>query len=164
MTNSLKTDQGSVTVRRIEPDDFTQWLSLWSGYNAFYGRSGDTALPEAITRQTWAWFVDQAEPVHAWVAELQGELVGFVHVVEHKSTSRISDVCYLQDLFTAPTHRGKGIARALIGRVYQKAKEMGCSRVYWTTQASNEKARYLYDQVATNGGFIVYSQEMHSPA
>jgi hypothetical protein len=41
-------------VRPIERDDFEAWLPLWDGYNAFYGRAGATALPQAITRPTCA--------------------------------------------------------------------------------------------------------------
>lgn len=40
---------GSITIRPIAQEDQAQWRALWDGYNAFYGRAGDTALPEAIT-------------------------------------------------------------------------------------------------------------------
>ena len=33
-----------IIVRPAAPTDFPQWLPLWDGYNAFYGRSGPTAL------------------------------------------------------------------------------------------------------------------------
>jgi hypothetical protein len=38
----------------VEPRDFEPWKVLWDGYNAFYGREGPTALPEANTRK---WLV-----------------------------------------------------------------------------------------------------------
>ena len=65
-------------------------------------------------------------------------------------------VCYLQDLFTAPEARGQGAGRALIAAVIDWARDRGCVRVYWNTQASNATARRLYDQVAENKGFIRY--------
>ena len=37
-------------IRDVKPDDFEQWLPLWDGYNAFYGREGATALPMNITK------------------------------------------------------------------------------------------------------------------
>ena len=37
-------------VRPAEQNDFAAWQSLWNGYNAFYGREGETALPSEITR------------------------------------------------------------------------------------------------------------------
>jgi len=47
---------GAAIVRAAVRADFDQWLPLWQGYNAFYGRSGDTALPADITHMTWARF------------------------------------------------------------------------------------------------------------
>ena len=35
---------GDVTIRFVTRQDYAQWLPLWDGYNAFYGRSGPTAL------------------------------------------------------------------------------------------------------------------------
>ncbi len=63
-------------VRSVRPDDYEQWLPLWDGYNAFYGRSGPTALAPEITRATWQRFFDHYEPMHALVAEQDGRLLG----------------------------------------------------------------------------------------
>jgi GNAT superfamily N-acetyltransferase len=148
------------TIRAVAPADFSQWLPLWEGYNKFYGRFGDTALPDAITQTTWARFFDTSEPVHAIVAEYEGQLVGLVHYLFHRSTTSIALTCYLQDLFTEVSARGKGIGRRLIDAVYEQAKLAGASRVYWLTHESNGTARKLYDQVADNSGFIVYRKNL----
>ena len=50
-------------IRPIQQNDYAQWLPLWDGYNAFYGRSGATALPEEITKTTWGRFFNPSEPV-----------------------------------------------------------------------------------------------------
>ena len=62
----------------------------------------------------------------------------------------------LQDLFTLPSERGRGVGRALIEAVYRQAAAAGSKRVYWHTQESNAPGRALYDKVAKNSGFIVY--------
>ena len=56
-----------IGVRPVRKDDFPAWLKLWDGYNAFYGRSGETALPSAVTSMTWSRFFDAYEPMHALV-------------------------------------------------------------------------------------------------
>lgn len=150
----------TVQVRPLERADLPQWRVLWDGYNAFYGRHGVTALPEAITEATWQRFFDPAEPVHALVAVDGDAAVALVHYLFHRSTTRLHDVCYLQDLFTAPSHRGRRIGRALIEAVYAAARAAGSNRVYWQTQVTNTAGRALYDQVARHGGFIVYSHEL----
>lgn len=143
-------------IRPIVREDYAQWLSLWNGYNAFYGRSGATALDPQITAMTWSRFFDAYEPVYALVAELDGRLVGIAHYLLHRSTTAIAPSCYMQDLFTSETARGKGIGRALIEAVYERAASAGCARVYWQTHETNAVAQRLYDALAERSGFIVY--------
>jgi GNAT superfamily N-acetyltransferase len=149
-----------VHVRPIEQADLAAWAPLWDGYNAFYGRTGSTALSPEITAVTWRRFFDANEPVFALVAESAGRLVGLTHFLFHRSTTRIEPTCYLQDLFTAPDVRGQGAGRALILGVYQAAKAAGVHEVYWQTHAANSAGRLLYDKVAKHAGYIVYEHEV----
>lgn len=148
--------ESQLTIRPPVPDDYDRWLPLWLGYNAFYGRSGPTALDPAITSATWARFFDPNEPVHALVAESNHQLLGLTHYLYHRSTTALFPICYLQDLFTAESARGQGVARALIDEVCAQAQHAGSSRVYWHTHETNHTARQLYDKVAERSGFIVY--------
>jgi GNAT superfamily N-acetyltransferase len=143
-------------IRPVARADYQQWLTLWNGYNNFYGRSGSTALKSAITKTTWQRFFDPYEAMHALVAETDGALVGLAHFLLHRSTTAIAPSCYLQDLFTAETARRRGVGRAVIHAVYDWAQERGCARVYWQTHESNATAQRLYDTVAQRSGFIVY--------
>jgi GNAT superfamily N-acetyltransferase len=149
-----------ILIRPVQMSDFRQWKMLWGGYNAFYGRKGDTALPEETTQMTWSRFFDAYEPVHALVADQAGELLGLVHYIFHRSTISIAPTCYLQDLFTMESTRGKGVGRALIEQVYQRARQAGSSRVYWLTHETNETAMALYDKVAEKSGFVVYRKPL----
>ena len=148
------------TVRPVQRDDFTAWKLLWEGYNAFYGRKGETALPAQVTDMTWSRFFDGYEPVHAMVAEQANELIGLAHFILHRSTISIQPVCYLQDLFTSEASRSRGVGRALIRQVYQRAQNAGCGRVYWHTHETNSTAMKLYDKIAAQSGFVVYRKDM----
>ena len=110
----------ALIIRPIKESDFSSWSPLWEGYNAFYGKVNETALDPEITKATWQRFFDLNEPVFALVAESQGKLVGVTHYLYHRSTSRLGLVTYLQDLFTEPSMRGKGVGRALINGVTSK--------------------------------------------
>ena len=147
-------------VRPITREDYDQWLPLWEGYNAFYGRSGPTALPGEITLMTWSRFFDGYEPVHALVAESEGKLIGLTHYIFHRSTIAIGPNCYLQDLFTTESARGKGVARALITAVYEEARLANSPRVYWQTHEANTTAMLLYDKVAEKSGFVIYRKNI----
>ena len=150
----------SNAVRDIARADYDQWLPLWDGYNQFYERIGPTALPRAITDTTWARFFDPSEPVFAMVAERDGALIGLVHYLFHRSTTLLSPICYLQDLFANEAARGTGVGRALIEAVYARAKELGSERVYWQTHETNKVAQQLYDRIAVRSGFIVYRHNL----
>ncbi|MEX2407964.1 MAG: GNAT family N-acetyltransferase [Rhodovibrionaceae bacterium] len=143
-------------VRPVVRQDHDQWLVLWEGYNAFYGRSGATAVVPEMTETTWARFFDGYEPMHALVAESGSRLLGLTHYIFHRSTTSIGPNCYLQDLFTSEAARGKGVGRALIEEVYAQAERAGAPRVYWLTHETNQTAMRLYDKVAENSGFVVY--------
>lgn len=150
----------ALLIRPLAASDLTAWRPLWDGYNAFYGREGTTALPEERTRILWERLLDERVPMNALVAELDGELVGLSHFLFHLSTTRPAGVCYLQDLFTAPALRGKGIGRALIEATAAAAKAQGSERLYWQTHETNATGRALYDRVAEFKGFIVYGRDV----
>ncbi len=137
-------------IRRLQPTDRDAWEALFRAYIEFYGR----ALEPAVYDQAWVAFLADSR-VHARGAWLDGEMTGLAHFLVHAHTNA-NDVCYLQDLFTAPASRGQGVARSLIAHVTDWARARRCSRVYWQTHVSNTRARRVYDRVADHEGFIVY--------
>ena len=143
-----------ITVGKLGPGDRAAWEELFHGYNAFYR----VEHPQSMYDRAWEEF-QRDERMHALGAWLDGSLVGIVHFFIHVRTTG-SDVCYLEDLFTAPEARGHGVGRALIGAVRDWAAERGCGRVYWHTHETNATARALYDKVATFPGFVMYTIEL----
>lgn len=143
---------GKVVIRPVRPEDWDRWLPLWRGYYEFY-KSNPSA---EVTRTSWARFFDPDEPMHALVAERGDELIGLVHFIFHRNTWMLNPVCYLQDLFTAPSARGQGVGRKLIEAVYEEARKAGSPRVYWLTHETNAEAMQLYDRIADRSGFLQY--------
>jgi GNAT superfamily N-acetyltransferase len=141
-----------VEIRALRREDRAAWAELWRLYLEFY----ETSVASEVTETTWRRIHDAREPVHGLAAVVSDRLVGIVHYVFHRSTWTAGDYCYLQDLFTAQDLRGRGIGRALIEAVYERARAAGASRVYWLTHETNAQARALYDTVAERSGFIQY--------
>ena len=139
-------------IRDLRAEDRPQWNDLWRGYLDFY----ESELAPEVSDVTFARLLDPSEPMFCLVAEDGGALLGLVHCVLHRGTWSVENFCYLEDLFTAPAARKRGVGRALIEAVYARADELNCSRVYWLTHESNAAGRSLYDQVARNLGFIHY--------
>ncbi len=143
----------TIKLREFAVDDFDTWYPLWRGYQAFY----KVDIAREASEITWQRLLDPAEPMHGtFVLDDTGRAVGFVHYIEHRSCWTVGNYCYLQDLFVEPELRAKGYGRAMIAHVYERAKEMGCSRVWWLTHESNTDAMVLYDRVADKPGFVQY--------
>ena len=141
-----------VTIRPIRADERADWEPLWKGYQAFY----QVVIPDETTAMTWTRLQDPAEPMFVLGAYLEDRLCGIVHYLYHRSCWTIGDYCYLQDLFVAEGARGRGLGRALIDAVEERARAAGASRVYWLTHETNARARELYDRLADRSGFIQY--------
>jgi GNAT superfamily N-acetyltransferase len=141
-----------IEIRPVAPGERAAWEPLWLGYQAFY----KVTLPAETNDVTWQRLHDPSEPMFLLGAYVDGRLAGIVHYIFHRSTWSPGGYCYLQDLFTVPDGRGKGIGRALIEAVCGKAREAGAGRVYWLTHETNYRGRELYDKVAENAGFIQY--------
>ena len=143
---------GNIVIRPIGENEREAWNPLWAGYLEFY----KSALRPEISDLTWDRFHDPDEQIFALGGYVDGELMAIAHYLFHRSTWAPDRYCYLEDLFVAPAARRRGLGRALIEAVYQKARVANASRVYWLTQSDNTQARILYDKVADNLGFIQY--------
>lgn len=141
-------------VRRAEEKDRAQWEPLWKGYQQFY----ETNL-DHVTDGLWTRLLAETDdgPI-CLVAEEDGNLLGFTHYLFHGSCWSEKQRVYLNDLFTAPDARGRGVGRALIEAVYAAADEADAETVYWLTQDFNTAGRALYDKVANLTPFIKYSR------
>ena len=145
-----------IEVKPLVKDQYEEWYPLWQGYLTFY----ESSLPDDVTKETWSRFFDDNEPMYALGAFMDGKLVGIVHYLYHRTCWSKDYNCYLQDLFADPDIRGKGIGRALIEAVHDRAKEANANTVYWMTQEDNKTARLLYDRIAEKTGFIHYEKSL----
>jgi len=143
-------------VRAIERADRARWTPLWRGYLDFYRAKWSDDVADV----TFARIFDPLEPMHALVADRDGDLIGLTHYLFQRSTWLINSQCYLQDLYVSEAARGGGVGRALIAAVVNASKEAGAARVYWHTHETNAVARRLYDAVAERPGFIQYRVEL----
>ena len=113
-----------LTIDRLTPGDRDEWERLFRGYIDFYER----ALPDEAYDRAWQRLQAGTE-IHGRGAREDQRLVGIVHFLTHPHTNA-ADVCYLQDLFTDPESRGRGVGRALIEHVAAWAAEQGCGQLY----------------------------------
>ncbi|WP_372885227.1 N-acetyltransferase family protein [Shimia sp.] len=149
-----QTDDG-LKIRPLRASDQARWRVLWTGYLDYY----ETVLPGEVYESTFARLLgDDPQDFSCLVAERDGMLLGLTHYLFHRHAWKLENVCYLQDLYTAPEARGGGVARRLIEAVYAAADQAGAPGVYWLTQDFNHSARRLYDRVGKLTPFIRYQR------
>lgn len=77
------------------------------------------------------------------IAEDDGEAAGFALYFPIYSTWRGPSL-HLEDLFVQPSHRGRGIGKALLSHVAAIAMERGCARMQWDVLDWNTPAIDFY--------------------
>lgn len=130
-------------------DDFGAWLPLWIANNL---GQHDTA----VTAQTWERLTGDYPALGGLCAVQGDDILGFAHYIVHPTTGALADAAYLQDVFVAPEHRGKGIARRLVDAVIKHGQQAGWSRLYWMAERDNAAAQALYKKIAPPIDFTVH--------
>ena len=78
------------------------------------------------------------------MADQDGVPAGFALFFTSYSTWRGHHGIRLEDIYVSPTHRGKGIGKALLRHVAQIAIAEGCPRLEWDVLAWNQPAIDFY--------------------
>jgi GNAT superfamily N-acetyltransferase len=141
-----------VQVRPIAPNDRAEWAALFAAYRDFYELQPD----DAIVDRVWSWLMNAEHEVSALVAVDADVVVGVAHYRPFCRPSMGTTGLYLDDLFTAPDVRARGVGRSLIGALSELAAAEGRSTVRWMTSEWNMTARMLYDRVATQTQWVTY--------
>lgn len=82
---------------------------------------------------------------HAWVAELQGKIVGMAICYIRYSTWK-GPVLFLEDLIVTESCRGKGMGKALFETCAQFGRDSGYPRMNWQVLDWNQPAIDFYEK------------------
>ena len=88
---------------------------------------------------------DQPANSYLFVAEADGERVGFIHLQRTEDFFTGRSNCHVSDLAVAPEHEGRGIGKALLAHAEAWAHEHHCQLVTLAVFPGNERARALYE-------------------
>ncbi len=146
-------EESGVTIEPVTPRRYEAWRAHYLRYAAALGEHADDATAATV----WAWLLARTHGVEGVLAIGAGdELVGFVHFRPFPRTLDGNEACFLDDLWVTESHRGTGLAEALIDRVHAIARDRGWTHVRWVAEAKNTRARALYDRIAEDSRLVTY--------
>lgn len=111
---------------------------------------------EALVAQIVADFINNYRPARerCWIAEMEGEIVGSVFVVQSSET-----VAKLRLLLVEPRARGLGLGTRLVEECIRFARRCGYQKMMLWTNSVLVEARHIYQKT---GFKLIASEEHHS--
>jgi L-amino acid N-acyltransferase YncA/DNA-binding transcriptional ArsR family regulator len=114
-----------VTVRAMDPADWADVRRIYAEGIATGNATFETEVPDRRTLdRTWL-------PEHRWVAELDGQVVGWA-AASPASTRAVYSGVAETSIYVGDGYRGRGVGKALIYRQVMAADDAGL----WTLQTS----------------------------
>ncbi len=131
-------------AKRAEDQDFE--IVRLSPENAGpLDRVADDVFDEPVRPDRLAAYL--AEPGHIMLVALSGGIVvGQCAGVVHRHPDKVTEL-YLDEVGVAPAFQRKGIARALVERMFAIGRELGCGEAWVGTEPDNLPARGLYERL-----------------
>ena len=135
----------SVSVDLVDESDLEDLLPLMRGYSDFYEVDPSD---DALLAMSRALIADpEREGVQFIARDGDGTALGFATVFWLWSTSRAARIGVMNDLFTAPEARRRGVGEALIAACLAVVRERGAAIMQWQTAPDNQTAQALYERV-----------------
>jgi aminoglycoside 6'-N-acetyltransferase I len=106
------------------------------------------------------------DPRHHFVAAIDGDVVvGFVSAVHYVHPDKPTEL-WINEVAVAPSHRGRGLSKAMLREMLALAERLGCTEAWVLTDAANAPAMRAYAAV---GGIesapqIMFTFRLHGGA
>lgn len=118
-------------------------------------RVGDEAVLAKVAQDVFDYPIDAAaaksflrDPrLHLAVAIDAGVVVGFASGVHYHHPDKPVPELFIDEVGVAPTHLRRGLASAVLGALFERARELGCGEAWVLTDRANAAAMRLYASV-----------------
>ena len=134
-------------VRKATISDLSQLSRLFDLYRVFYRKESDPDAAESFLRER----MERKESI-VFVAEEDGQLLGFTQLYPQFSSTRMKRTWLLNDLYVLEAQRGRGISRQLIAAAMELARDTGAAGLLLETEKKNMIGNNLYP----SAGFRLY--------
>lgn len=157
----MSANRSDFVIRRSTLDDIPRLLELIRQLASHQDALDQVHATEDGLRQALG---ANAPAAFAHVAESDGVVVGYALWYLSFSPWAGRQCMWLADLYVEPTHRGRGIGKALVRTLATLCSDAGYERVEWKMQESNELAANFYSAIGASqqAGRVLY--QLKGPA
>ncbi len=136
---NINNEACAVTIRRGELGHIDQIAALFDAYRLFYRRPLDPVAARRFIEQR----IQRDESV-IFFAVRDEQALGFTQLYPVFSSAALRRLWLLNELFVAPQARRSGVARALVMRAEQWARQTEACGLFLETAVDNLPAQALY--------------------
>ncbi len=133
-------------IEDVSNKNIEEVLPLIRAYQEFYNVP---EISDAKNKEFFSQFGTDSLTGCQFLYRQDSEVVGFATVYFAYASTITAKVAILNDLYTLPNMRGKGVGKRLIEHCREFAAKNNAVRLQWVTAPSNEQAQKLYDSLNT---------------
>ena len=131
----------SLNIRRVRPGEAGLVLAFIRELAEYEKLSHEVEATEAMIADA---LFGEGPQLYCAIAEWNGEPVGFAVWFVNFSTFSGRHGIYLEDLYVRPSHRGRGLGKALLVHLAKECVENGWSRLQWAVLDWNAPSIAFY--------------------
>ena len=124
------------------PEQLDALAALFDAYRVFYRKESDLQGAKAFLQE----LMDQKQSV-VFVAEVDGDLVGFTQLYPLFSSTNMAKLWLLNDLYVQPEIRGKAIGKALLKAAQDHCVATQAKGLSLETEKTNQIGNGLYPKM-----------------
>ncbi|MCW2751067.1 MAG: family N-acetyltransferase [Aeromicrobium sp.] len=134
-------------IIRAEVSDVPEAAPLFAAYREFYGEPYDVEASAAFLTER----LTRDESIVLLARNDDGSTVGLTQIYPLFSSTQLTRIWLLNDLFVDPDARGTGAVDALLDTAATLAKEAGVTAIELATAHTNLRAQAVYDR----SGYVI---------
>lgn len=131
----------NIKIEPVTKETLPDVLELFGQYQIFYKTEPDPDRNKEFLKM----LLDSPDEGIQFVALQDGKALGFATLYYTYSSVSVMPMGLLNDLYTIPESRGKGVGRALMNHCAAFLKSKGFKKMFWNTATDNHTAQKLYD-------------------
>lgn len=135
------TRAGRLRVRPARPEEAGAVAALFNAINSLDRPAPPVTMTAALVRRD---LLGEDPRAVLLVAELDGEVVGFVTGNPLYDSGRAAEAMFLNDLYVRPEARRRGAGRALVAGLAAVAERRGARCLWWGVDLGDDEALAFY--------------------